>query len=153
MLTFIAEHFFTLLGAAVGLGTGGVGFAVFGLGIPAAVMLQKAGGFIGGCVKFFSTPIGQILGAVAICALCFLAGDMRRARHDAREWDAKVAASEAAAIQRDAAIKGEVAADANARIAKLGTEKSELENKVATYAKKLEASTCHWDSGALKRLR
>jgi len=104
--------------------------------------------------SFFTSPIGRALGMVALAGLLFLAGDIHRARKDAAAWRAKIEAAEQARVERDATIKAQVSKDANARMAVLAREKSDLENKVADYAKKLDAnSACRVTRSDLKRLR
>lgn len=144
MWTFFAEHIFGILSGVLGLGAVGVGVSIFAFGIPAVVIMSKAADFFRAIVQFFSTPLGQAIGIVAICAVCLFIGDIHRARVDAKIWNQKETAlnrawqdkinQAAAAFSTARQIRDKnVDADIEQVVREKAAEIETLQNKVSTY--------------------
>jgi hypothetical protein len=112
--------------------------------IPGAGLLSAAGSMLSAAVAFFSTPAGKWVGIALIGAGLYVVGDVHRGRLDqarfTAKWEAAVRRSELERSARDEAIKREVSADADRRIAEIQRESDQLQTKVAEYEQALSAS-------------
>lgn len=135
------------------------------MGILAAIMarftvlpglLMAVPAALSGIVRFFATPVGQIVAVGLIGVGMFIWGDLHRARTDAAWYRAEVARTQQHQIERDAQAKAEAAKDATARLAGLEKLSAELQQKVTSYETELAkagGNVCRLDSRDIDRLR
>lgn len=140
MWQFFAEHWLGFLTAIPALGLVGVLVAVVAFGVPAMLVVERMVSAGIAVVGFFKTPLGQVVGLALLLVVAFLAGDIRRTRIAAAERRAEIAAATAAAAERDATIKRDVAGDAAARILKIKAERDALETRANDYEANLKLS-------------
>lgn len=127
---------------------------------PGSGLVTAGASVFSALVAFFSTPFGKWVGLALVGAALYVAGDLHRAALDrARyqaEWAAAVERAEAARVLRDAAIRRDVAADADRRIGEIQRESQHLQTKVADYEKVLSrsnSSACRLSADDALRLR
>lgn len=117
-------------------------------------LLMGIPSLLAGLVRFFTTPIGQIVAVGLIGLGMFVWGDLHRARTDAAWYRAEVARTQQHQQERDAAAKAEAQRDATARIANLEKLSAELQGKVNEYEKTLSTSNaCSLTPADVLRLR
>lgn len=112
-----------------------------------AVLPALLGGvpsILAGLVRFLSTPLGQVVAAVAIAGGMFVWGDLHRARVDAAWHHAEVLrlteASQHRQQERDAEAKAEATRDVTARLRTIEKLNVDLQGKVNEYEKTLSVS-------------
>ena len=152
-MAFFATHIGAILAVVAAFGAIGIVAAVVGFGVPFALVVAKVAGAFNAALKFLSTPLGQAVGVIALCALCLFMGDVHRARVDAKLYAAKVEAAKRAAAARDADIKARASADVDARLAELQRQADEWQGRAAAYEKELtDRGACRATGDDLKRL-
>lgn len=110
--------------------------------------------WVGPALNFLRTPLGQVVAAVAIAVVVFLAGDIHGARKESAYYQKREAAAATEAAQKLEAEKQLAAQLAAKQAAELQTENDQLNQKVAEYEKTLAAnSSCRLGAGDVKRLR
>ena len=145
MWTLFATHFWTFTASfgALGFAALAVCFIMFGWSFGAVV--SAALNAFKAVVEFFETPLGQVVGIVILCAICFFAADIRRTRiEEAKERvDIQNALAQAAdtaeknRVERDQTIKAEVQKDADGKIGAIEAEKKSLQEKAQKYEQEL----------------
>lgn len=135
------------------------------MGILAAIMARFAvlpallgaiPSLLAGALRFFATPLGQIVAVGLIGVGMFIWGDLHRARTDAAWYRAEVARTQQHQIERDATAKAEAQRDASARLTVLEKLSGELQQKVTAYEAELAkagGNVCRLDSRDIDRLR
>lgn len=122
--------------------------------LPGLLMAVPAA--LSGIVRFFVTPVGQIVAVGLIGAGMFVWGDLHRARTDAAAYRAEVERSQQMQHQRDATAKAEATRDVTARIMTLEKLSGELQQQVAAYETELAkrgANSCALTPDDIGRLR
>ena len=155
---FLIAHLWAILAALLGLaGGGGILFAIFGLGLPVPQIVADLLGIVKNVFAFFRTPVGQVLGILALCALFLVIGIVKTARSyetkiaainvaHQREisglnaaWQAKVDKASADfrkyRTERDQKVDADVTAKVAAATADLSAKSQKLEAEVRAYAK------------------
>jgi hypothetical protein len=124
--------------------------------VEGATAAAEGASIVSAVVKFFTTPVGKVVGFVLIGLALYIAGDWHRASADRAERAAEVAAAAAKAAERDAEIRKQVSAEAASQIAAIRQEADGLKQKVADYETALAAhgeDTCRVTPDDARRLR
>lgn len=117
-------------------------------------LLMGLPSILAGLVRFFATPIGQIVAVGLIGVGMFVWGDLHRARTDAAWYRAEVARTQQHQIERDAAAKAEATRDVTVRVVTLEKLSGELQKKVDEYEKTLSTTNaCSLTPADVLRLR
>jgi hypothetical protein len=152
-MNFFAAHIGTILAVVASFGAIGIVAAVVAFGVPFALIFAKVVGACNAALRFLSTPLGQAVGVIALCALCLFVGDVHRARVDAKIYAAKIETAKRAAAARDADIKARASADVDARLAELQRQADEWQGRATAYEKQLaDRGACRVTGDDLKRL-
>ena len=152
MWDLIAQHFWIVPAFIFSLGGVRILAAVFGLGIPTALLFARAGGIVQAGFEFLKTPVGQAVAVVLIIMSAFVAGDVHRTRLDL----ARERAADAARLEHDADIRRAIANDAAQRIAEIQRQADALQSQVAAYEQTLStqnAAACRATSADVRELR
>jgi hypothetical protein len=164
MWTFFAEHFWTFIASFGALGIVALIACFVVLGWNFGAVLAAVINAFKAIVEFFETPLGQVVGIVILCAICFFAADIRRTRIDAAKErvDIQNALAQAAdtaeknRVERDKTIKAEVQQDANSKIDAVTAEKNAFQERALEYEQALSnrpACTVTDDDVAADKLR
>lgn len=120
--------------------------------LPGLLMALPAA--LSGIVRFFATPVGQIVAVGLIGVGMFVWGDLHRARTDAAWYRAEVARTQQHQQERDAQAKAEATRDVTARLMTIEKLNAELQGKVNEYEKTLSTSNaCSLSPADVLRLR
>lgn len=150
MSTFFISHFWLIVGSLAGLsGVLGIAALVF-LGIPAAQVIVELLAIFKRLLAFFTTPIGQVIGVVILCAVCLFLGDLHGQRTQIAQCNKRVAALDAvwaakvkkageefaaARKNRDSNVEDYVNGLVASRTAELAAKAADLQKKVDEYEK------------------
>lgn len=128
--------------------------------VPGGGMIASAASIVSSIAAFLATPAGKWIGLALIGAGLYAVGDLHRARIDharfTATWDAAVLRAETERAARDQAIRRDVSADADRRIADIQRESDQLQAKVTDYERALSASNaaaCLVSADDARRLR
>jgi len=146
-MEFVLGHFWQIAAAVLGLGGLGGLIAVFALGIPVMLVIDKLLGIVQAAIGFFSTRLGQQVGLGLLLAGAFLAGGLYEGSRELARCNARVAAlnrqwqerEEAAAMKfknARTARDDSVAKDIGELVERQSAEIEALQKKVVRYESK-----------------
>lgn len=164
MWTFFAEHFWTFAASFGALGLIAIVVCFVMLGWSFGAVVSTLLNTFKTIVEFFETPLGQVVGIIVLCVICFFAADIRRTRIDAAKERADIQNALAQAadtaeknrIERDKTVKAEVQQDANSKIDAIVAEKNAFQERALEYEQALSnrpACTVTDDDVAADKLR
>jgi fumarate reductase subunit D len=157
MWEFLAAHFWTVFGLITSFGAIGVVVLILVVGVPFLVIIENIVGAFKALVTFFTTPLGQAIGVVLLCVLCWFVSDIHATRREVAKCQAADVQAALDAANRDTSIAKATAARAAKDAGDLRQLNDTLNAKVNDYAKALAkrpaAQRCSLDKHDVERLR
>lgn len=121
--------------------------------VEGAAVAADGASVLSSIVKFFRTPVGKCVAVALVGAALYVAGDLHRGHRDAVKWAAMVKEADNARTARDAAIRQEMTASAQARTAEIQREADELKQRVTDYENAPSGDACRATADHARRLR